>query len=134
MTISPKFLISIFSPKFSNTSTGKMLFLKIFLSAPKIFRRHKESQKRHSGAKAPQLTTLDYSIFGKRKLYVNNNITMTRNKIQFIHATSIKLQTQSSPLSFLKFILTNDKINMRAIYKINFVVSVFSFQSKQSFS
>ena len=35
-----------------------MLFLKIFLSAPEIFWRHRESQKRHSGAKAPLLATL----------------------------------------------------------------------------
>ena len=37
-------------PRFFNTSTGKSLFFKIFLPAPKIFGRHKEIQNSHSGA------------------------------------------------------------------------------------
>ena len=67
-------------PKFSNTSTGKMLFLKIFLSAPKYFRRHKDSQKRHSGAKAPQLSTLKMKT--KQK---------SRNIQIFSHPTSLSV-------------------------------------------
>ena len=58
VTISPKFPILTCFQDSSIQSTGKILFFKIFLRAPKFFRRHKECQKRHSGAKAPQLRPL----------------------------------------------------------------------------
>ena len=45
-------------PRFFKTCTGKSLFWEIFLSAPKNLWRHKQSQKRHSGAKAPLLKAL----------------------------------------------------------------------------
>ena len=59
----PKYNIS---QRFFNIFNWKISFWRFFLiilGAPNYFWRHKEFQKRHSGAKAPLLATLNLRIF-----------------------------------------------------------------------
>ena len=112
-----------------------MLFLKIFLSAPKIFRRHKESQKRHSGAKAPQLTTLyffDVKISKEAKEreqltgaanWEKSMTLLVKSKQKFVTSNHVFVR------QYLLFVLTNQIISNwpSARHQLNHKVNILSW-------
>ena len=72
-------------PRFFKTCTGKILFWQIFLSAQKNLWRHKQSQKRHSGAKAPLLKALfDGKSFKFTSFFVLFTFRFEKKRVEIV--------------------------------------------------
>ena len=74
LIIFSKYPKSNISQRFFNIFNWKISFWRLFLillGAPNYFWRHKEFQKRHSGAKAPLLATLDWVLTTKQLMFMS---------------------------------------------------------------